>query len=287
MFALRHRDCLATLEGVKVFAHRGASTQYAEHTRAAFAHALAVGADGIETDVQLSADDHLICWHDATLDRTSTGRGPIRAHRLAQLRKLDVHSWKTSTSSNYISLPSAYGSARDQLVTLDELTDMAISAGRAVELAVEMKSTASNSGMLEHAVLEWLQRWGWNATTGTLHPNGAPSQVSVSVMSFSRDALRRVAALVPPSRMCVLFDVHDRRARSLGARSQGDDEAELLGPSVGWLTNHESTLRSWTRAGRIVRMWTVATEQQLHAARMVGVQQITVNDPQWALQQLR
>ena len=41
---------------VKVFAHRGASTQYAEHTRAAYAHALAVGADGIETDVQLTAD---------------------------------------------------------------------------------------------------------------------------------------------------------------------------------------------------------------------------------------
>ena len=43
---------------VKVFAHRGDSALFAENTRAAFAHALAIGAHGIETDIQLSADGH-------------------------------------------------------------------------------------------------------------------------------------------------------------------------------------------------------------------------------------
>ena len=39
-----------------VIAHRGASADYAEHTRAAYLHALAVGADGLECDVRLTRD---------------------------------------------------------------------------------------------------------------------------------------------------------------------------------------------------------------------------------------
>src|SRR5699024_1378738 len=71
---------VVTVAGVKVFAHRGASTQYAEHTRAAFSHALAVGADGVETDVQITADGVLVCWHDSTVNRTSNGQGAVQAH---------------------------------------------------------------------------------------------------------------------------------------------------------------------------------------------------------------
>lgn len=98
------------VKAVKIFAHRGASAHYAEHTRAAFAHALAIGADGIETDIQLSADGHLVCWHDSTLDRIFSGHGPVRAHRLADLQKLDVHSWKaTRHPTAVLPLPTAYG----------------------------------------------------------------------------------------------------------------------------------------------------------------------------------
>lgn len=258
---------------MKVFAHRGASSDYAEHTRAAFAHALALGVDGIETDVQLSADGHLICWHDSTLDRTSSGTGPVRAHRLTELRKLDVHSWKRSGLPNPAQLPSAYNSPEGQLVTLDQLAQMMLDAGYEVELAVEMKIDPCSDGAIEDAVLEWLQRWEWNAATGTLMPNGHPTEVSVSIMSFSSDALRRVACLIPPSRLCALFDED----------SEDFVDAELVGPSVRWLADAGS-LHTWIRAGLMVRMWAVETDSQLHAARRLGVQQVTVNDPSWALQ---
>lgn len=257
---------------MKVFAHRGASAEYAEHTRAAFAHALALGVHGIETDVQLSADGHLICWHDATLDRTSSGTGPVHAHRLADLSKLDVHSWKRSVSPGLTQLPSAYSSVEGQLVTLDQLTHMMVDAGYTVELAVEMKIGPCSDGAIEEAVLEWLQRWGWDAVTGTLRPNGSPTGVSVSIMSFSSDALHRVSYSMPPSRLCALFD-QDRMVTTA---------ADLEGPSVRWLDNC-SSLRSWIRDGRLVRMWTIETYEQWHAARRLGVQQVTVNDPSWAL----
>src|SRR5699024_2961200 len=145
---------------------------------------MALGVDGIGTDVQLAADGQLVCWPAATLNRTSSGAGPVHAHRLGDLRKLDVHSWKTPGASGLSHLPSAYTSAEGQLVTLDQLTQMMVDAGHPVELAVEMKIGACRDGAIEGAVLEWLQRWGWNAATGTLMPHGRRTGVSVSVMSF-------------------------------------------------------------------------------------------------------
>ncbi|WP_029629244.1 glycerophosphodiester phosphodiesterase [Yaniella halotolerans] len=257
---------------MKIFAHRGASAQYAEHTRAAFAHALATGVDGIETDVQLSADGHLICWHDATLDRTSSGTGPVRDHRLADLRQLDVTSWKTAQSSNRDELKASVTSPEGQLVTLDQLTQMMIAAQYPVELALEMKIGACAAGVIEEAVWEWLQRWGWNAETGTLMPQGRPTEVSVSIMSFSNEALRRVARAVPSTRLCQLIDSHDVDINATG----------MIGPSVDWLTDH-GALDAWNQTDRVVRMWTVETNEQLTAARRMGVRQITVNDPAWAL----
>lgn len=163
-----------TVKDVKVFAHRGGSAAYAEHTRAAFAHALALGVAGVETDIQLSADGHLICWHDATLDRTSSGAGLVRAYRLAELRGLDVHSWQTLDDATPLTAPAVSGGADEQFVTLDQLTRMMLEADREIELAVEMKIVSPSDNVIGAAVLDWLRRWGWDAATGRLCPMGRP-----------------------------------------------------------------------------------------------------------------
>ena len=279
---VRVSRCIVTVAIVKVFAHRGASTQYAEHTRAAFAHSLALGAHGVETDVQITADGVLVCWHDTTVNRTSDGQGEVQTHTLAQMRALDVHSWKARSKA----LPTAYGTTTNQLLTLDELTELLIAAGRPAELAVEMKITPSTAGLIEDAVLDWLQRWGWDATTGTLRANGTGGQVSVSIMSFSLNALDRVADAVPATRLCSLFDVFDAHALQIGLPETTTGPAQLLGPSTGWLAHHASLLRSWTEAGRTVRMWTVAANRQFETARRLGIQQVTVDDPAWALERV-
>ncbi len=54
-----------------VIAHRGASAYLPEHTLAAYALALGQGADGIETDVVLSADGVPVCLHDLWLETTT------------------------------------------------------------------------------------------------------------------------------------------------------------------------------------------------------------------------
>lgn len=79
--------------GALVFAHRGASGYAPENTLPAFEQAAQMGADGIEFDVQITADGKLIVHHDRDLGRTAAATGQLRAWRFADLRALDVGSW--------------------------------------------------------------------------------------------------------------------------------------------------------------------------------------------------
>jgi glycerophosphoryl diester phosphodiesterase len=77
-----------------VIAHRGASDDAPENTIAAFELALEQGADGIELDVHLSADEHPVVIHDFTLERTTDGAGPVSEHTVRELKRLDAGGWR-------------------------------------------------------------------------------------------------------------------------------------------------------------------------------------------------
>ncbi len=71
-----------------VVAHRGAQTLQPENTLAAFILALVQGADALETDLRFTADDELVLFHDATVERMTEGSGGVRDYTLADLRRL-------------------------------------------------------------------------------------------------------------------------------------------------------------------------------------------------------
>lgn len=77
-----------------ISAHRGASATHPENTLAAFREAVRLGAHQIELDVYLARDGSLVVMHDATVDRTTNGSGPIAALTLQEIKKLDAGSWK-------------------------------------------------------------------------------------------------------------------------------------------------------------------------------------------------
>src|ERR1700736_62812 len=77
-----------------VIAQRGASADAPENTIAAFELALDQGADGIELGVHLSQDEHPIVIHDFTLERTTDGAGPVSAHTVRELKRLDAGGWR-------------------------------------------------------------------------------------------------------------------------------------------------------------------------------------------------
>ncbi len=74
----------------QIFAHRGANAVAPENTLPAFEKALELEADGIELDVQATADGALVVLHDFSLSRTTTATGLLRAHTLAQLADVDA-----------------------------------------------------------------------------------------------------------------------------------------------------------------------------------------------------
>lgn len=71
-------------------AHRGAMSTHPENTLPAFQEAIRLGAHMIEFDVRLTRDGSLALMHDATVDRTTDGRGAVADLTLAELRALDA-----------------------------------------------------------------------------------------------------------------------------------------------------------------------------------------------------
>jgi glycerophosphoryl diester phosphodiesterase len=73
-----------------IIAHRGASAEKPENTLAAFRRALALDVDGIELDVQMTADGVPVVFHDPTLRRLTGARGRLAARTWRELRALRV-----------------------------------------------------------------------------------------------------------------------------------------------------------------------------------------------------
>nr|WP_202894145.1 glycerophosphodiester phosphodiesterase family protein [Kribbella italica] len=61
-----------------------------ENTLRSFRRAVEYGCDEIELDLRVTADDALIVLHDATLDRTTNGTGPVEELTFDELRSLDA-----------------------------------------------------------------------------------------------------------------------------------------------------------------------------------------------------
>src|SRR5918993_1187008 len=71
-------------------AHRGASALAPENTIEAFRLAVEAGAGGLELDVHMTRDGHIVVIHDATVDRTTSGTGAVSEMTLDELRGFDA-----------------------------------------------------------------------------------------------------------------------------------------------------------------------------------------------------
>jgi glycerophosphoryl diester phosphodiesterase len=70
--------------------HRGALGLEPENTLRSFRRAVAEGAHGVELDLRLTSDEHLVILHDADVERTTDGNGPIASMTLAEVKALDA-----------------------------------------------------------------------------------------------------------------------------------------------------------------------------------------------------
>ena len=73
-----------------VIGHRGAAGLCPENTLASIHRAAEVGADAVELDIRASAEGEPVMIHDATLERTTDGSGPVSERSLTELGQLDA-----------------------------------------------------------------------------------------------------------------------------------------------------------------------------------------------------
>ena len=133
-----------------IYAHRGASIDFTEGSKAAYLGALAQGADGFECDVRLTKDKQIICYHDSDTKRLSN---------------IDLKIAK----SNYEELKAKVDPYR-----LDELLDLSISNKK--DLVIELKHPVPTGALIEKLVHKLL------LSRNTEIKN---SGIKISLISFS------------------------------------------------------------------------------------------------------
>ncbi len=82
-------------KNVMIMGHRGAAALEPENTLRSIRRAVEIGVDAVEIDVRLSKDEELVVIHDATVDRTTNGKGPVSSYALDDLKKLDAGKGET------------------------------------------------------------------------------------------------------------------------------------------------------------------------------------------------
>jgi glycerophosphoryl diester phosphodiesterase len=163
---------------ISLVGHRGAPACAPENTLASFREGLAQGADVIELDVQRAADGHVVVFHDAQLDRTTDGYGPLVERTLAELKTLDAGSW--------------FGPrfAGEPIPTLEEVLAW---AKNRVSLFVELKHGAHADLALDAAVAEMIL--------------AHQMLDQVMAISFDHQALRRIKTHAPDLATAALYVV--------------------------------------------------------------------------------
>ncbi|MDM4721780.1 glycerophosphodiester phosphodiesterase family protein [Micromonospora sp. WMMA1363] len=256
-----------------VFAHRGASYDLPEHTLAAYLRALDEGADGLECDVRLTRDGHLVCVHDRRLDRTSNGRGRVSGRTLAELEALDFGSWHPSCA-----LPDGdevLDESHTRLLTLERLLDAVLAAGRPVRLLVETKHPARHGRDVERRLVTLLRRYGLTEPRPG-HP------VQVTVMSFSLLAVRRIRELTPALPTVLLLEALPGRLR-LGRLPFG---TRIAGPGIVLVRARPDLVPALRAAGNQVYVWTVNDPADLDLVAAAGVDGVITDRPAQALARL-
>ncbi len=238
-----------------VIGHRGNRAHAPENTVESFLEALALGADALEFDLQLSRDGRLVVFHDATLERTTDGRGAVAQHTLAELQRLDAGA-KFSRDGGR-SFPWRGRGVR--ISSFDEVID---ALPRALPCIVELKTPAGveplRQAVRRHALQPRVIVAGFDARC-TRPLRGA----GFALGACTRD----VAALLPAALLRLRAAPRQVQALCIPPRWHG------LPVPIAALAR---TLRG---SGTVIHVWTINDPAEAARLWAAGVQGIISDDP--------
>ncbi|WP_158681658.1 glycerophosphodiester phosphodiesterase [Microbulbifer pacificus] len=217
-----------------------------------------LGVEALELDLNLTADGHLILMHDATLERTTDGRGAVIEHTLAQLRTLNAaHNW----SRDGRCFP--YRDNPIRVATVDEVFAQIPN----VPLIIELKNNDPEAARALSRAIETADCHEW-----------------VIVSSFHRAVIREFRRLCPQARTGVtmpealLFYI----AQWLGAARWLHCEYRAMQLPMHYLGLNVYSRRFVFAARKHhlhLAVWTVDDEKQMQHYIALGLDGIVTNRP--------
>jgi glycerophosphoryl diester phosphodiesterase len=287
---------IAAAHPVGVIGHRGAAREKPENTIESFARAAELGADGIETDICVTADGRFILWHDAdpagqialarqagreelafTPDVPALGSPWRRAVRELTFEDFRRHYGYTRRRGGFSDLVARGGPPDIPIATLEDLFEWADGEKRIRHLVLDVKlegPDAERAKELLERVREWVTR-----------PD-ARSDLTVHYLNPHREVLEPLAAHVAshplPPRLELFADFELpgvlRTARRLRLRHVS------MGTGQRFWNEFRAEVASVGRArrrGRIdgVIVWTISEEKRLREMIARGVDGILTDDP--------
>ena len=223
-----------------VIGHRGASALAPENTLAAFRAAAALPTDGVEFDVQRTADGHLIVFHDDTIERTTNGTGVTGQYTLAELQALDAGSW----------FDPAF--AGEQIPTLADTLDLL--AQTELLLFIELKSPALYPG-IEGEIIAMIRQFGLADR--------------VQLRSFEHDSLHRCYAIDPEIPISELWP----------HKLPDDDEMFFPTLNAYYPLATPDQIAYVHARGQKITVWTVDDLDMAQQLKDAGIDGITSNAP--------
>jgi len=237
----------------RLAAHRGGAALWPENSRLAFRNAVGLGADYLEFDVHLSRDGEVVVIHDPTLDRTTTGTGPVKDRTLAELRALRLRDRS--------------GAVTDETVpTLDEVVTIAKSGGRRLLLEIKVDAGRTRYAGIEERVLAVLDRHGMGAAT--------------VIMAFERDTWGRIRALRPDIQAGALYSARSLQSGSAVVRAIEDArEAGVLFVGLAYPLVTGEAVAAARSAGVTLGAWTVNDPDLMRLVVQRGVSVLITDRP--------
>lgn len=221
------------------FAHRGASEYMAENTMSSFCMGLTMGANGIETDVQITKDGVLVLFHDDTMARVTAMEGEVKDYTYEELCKMRVRNSKTG--------------AEDIIIRFEDF--LRYFGWRDLTFAIEIKKRG-----YEKEVLEMMDRF---------HVR----EKSV-ITSFDFYCIEKVKELRPDYKVGYLIKRFDEEKNEMLKRIGG----EQVCPQAKYLTK-ETVAECRALGYESVRAWGITNPELMKHACECGVDGMTVNFP--------
>ncbi len=245
---------LAKLPRPVVFGHRGASAHAPENPLAAFVLAAAQGADAVELDAKLTADGHIVVFHDPRLERTTDGRGLLAEKTLDELRRLDAGS---HFSANY---------RGERIPLLEEVFD---AVGQRLLINVELANYTTPMDGLAGRVCELVKK--------------CKLQERVLFSSFLPINLATAKRMLPEVPRALLAQ---KRWKGAWARSFGFvfGDYAALHPNVADVDARQ--VQRVHRIKRRIHVWTLTDPEDIIRLKAWGADGVFTPDPAMALKAL-